>query len=87
MRELDLRLARVTGRARELKLLARDATEQAERAAMGVASSTIEVNTCRRVCFRVLEVGAAMSLGGGGSSPASLRHLPRPFPALIKLLA
>lgn len=33
MRELDVRLARVTGRARELKLMAREAAEQAEQAA------------------------------------------------------
>ncbi|CAM9571414.1 unnamed protein product, partial [Scytosiphon promiscuus] len=38
MKELDLRLARVTGRARELKLQARDAAEQAELAAVGVTS-------------------------------------------------
>lgn len=36
MRELDLRLARTTERARELKILARHAAEQAERAAAGV---------------------------------------------------
>lgn len=37
MRELDLRLARTTERARELKIMARQAAEQAERAAVGVA--------------------------------------------------
>lgn len=38
MRELDLRLARTTERARELKIMARQAAEQAERAAAGVAT-------------------------------------------------
>lgn len=33
MRELDLRLARTTQRARELRRMARDAAEEAERAA------------------------------------------------------
>lgn len=36
MRELDLRLARTTERARELKIMARQAAEQAERAAADV---------------------------------------------------
>ncbi len=43
MRELDLRLARTTQRARELKVMARVATEQAERAAAGVADTRNEV--------------------------------------------
>eukprot|EP00752_Nemacystus_decipiens_P012095 g10722.t1 len=40
MRELDLRLARTTGRARELKIMARQAAEQAERAAVGVSTES-----------------------------------------------
>lgn len=40
MRELDLRLARTTERARELKLMAQDA---AERAAAGIFSTGNEV--------------------------------------------
>lgn len=48
MRELDVRLARVTGRARELKLMAREAAEQAERAAaVGIATSKGEVKPDR----------------------------------------
>ncbi|CAM9348328.1 unnamed protein product [Ectocarpus sp. 12 AP-2014] len=47
MRELDVRLARVTGRARELKLMAREAAEQAERAAaLGIATSKGEQAPC-----------------------------------------
>lgn len=38
MRELDLRLARTTARARGLKIMARQAAEKAERAAAGVAT-------------------------------------------------
>jgi len=45
MRELDLRLARTTQRARELKIMARVAAEQAERAAAGVAATGNEVET------------------------------------------
>ena len=39
MRELDLRLARTSERARELKVMARVAAQQAERAAAGVATT------------------------------------------------
>ena len=48
MRELDLRLARTTERARELKIMARQAAEQAERAAVGVAreNKARNRNTC-----------------------------------------
>ncbi|CAM9430000.1 unnamed protein product, partial [Ectocarpus sp. 8 AP-2014] len=47
MRELDVRLARATGRARELKLMAREAAEQAERAAaVGITTSKDEQAPC-----------------------------------------
>ncbi|CAM9747386.1 unnamed protein product [Hapterophycus canaliculatus] len=72
MRELDLRLARVTGRARELKLVARDAAEQAERAAMGVASSINE----RAAYFRPQGRGPVAIEDGSANRPPLRLPLP-----------
>lgn len=42
MRELDIRLARTTQRARDLRLLARDAQDEAERAAGKLAGEEVK---------------------------------------------
>ncbi|CAM9541704.1 unnamed protein product [Ectocarpus fasciculatus] len=66
MRELDLRLARVTGRARDLKLMAREAAEQAERAAaVGKATSRGEQASCLK-----------------GRGPVAVEDVPTNYPPL-----
>lgn len=53
MRELDLRLARTTQKARELRRMARDAAEEAERAAGGGLAQVQNKSVIRGTMARV----------------------------------